>query len=62
MANRSPRHLHPGQHNLRGKREKSVCPCCAPIIDHRQDVLLERYRREIAMAPEPDEPEDLAHG
>lgn len=59
MANRSPRRLKPGQHNLHGKRTKLVCPCCDPLIDHQAKVMAEATRRLIE-SQEPPDPEMMA--
>lgn len=39
MGNRTPRHLKPGQHDLKGKKSKMVCPCCDDMINHKEDIL-----------------------
>lgn len=39
MGNRTSRHLNPGQHDLRGKKTAVICPCCASMINHKEDIL-----------------------
>jgi hypothetical protein len=50
MSNRSPRHLKPGQRNLRGRKKMTVCRCCDPIIDHRDEILRSLHNAEMAEA------------
>ena len=50
MANRTARHQQPGNRNLRGKRTKQVCPCCDPIIDHREKILAGLAEQEMRRA------------
>ena len=47
MGNRSPRHLSPGDVNLRGKRSKTVCPCCDPVMDFRDKARAKAHQRDI---------------
>lgn len=62
MGNRSPRHLRPGDRNLKGRTVKTVCPCCDPIINHRPKMIITQHRREIedAIRALADKPEGAA--
>lgn len=51
MGNRTSRHQRPGQHDLRGKKTKSSCPCCDEIINHREKII-ERLHQEEMDYPE----------
>ena len=47
MSKRSPRHLDAGNHDLKGKKSKVVCPCCDPIFNYKEDILLDILDKEI---------------
>ena len=47
MGNRSLRHLDAGNHNLKGKKSKEVCPCCDPIYNYKEKILLDILDKEV---------------
>ena len=49
MANRTPRHLRPGQQNLRGKKTARICPCCDDMKNHKEKIIEKIHNAEIAL-------------
>lgn len=56
MGNRTSRHLHPGQHDLRGKRTAIICRCCDRMVNHKDKILADIHADEMRRwNPEDDE-------
>lgn len=47
MGNRTSRHLQPGQHDLRGKKTKSVCFDSDDMMNHRDKIMEKIHQDEM---------------